>query len=266
MDGIEYRVRAANPPAATENLIHGDDVARRFGFQGGLVPGVTVYGYACHALVQALGPGWVEHGCAHVRFLAPCYDGEELVVAVRPAPSPSVEIEVTTGKRTCVIGSAALSPPRAEARSPSPTSRPPRRPQPEARPGPDDAFFAPGPGAGLGAHAHRPGHRRRLSHRHPRAVDVLRRRRHRAPGQLLGAANRVLTANVVLWAWLHVESEVAPPPGRLGRRGNGGPGPRSRPCSKRKGHRFVRLDVAWLAAARTVAAARHTAIWQLAGS
>ena len=62
MDGIDYRVVARNPASASENRIHADDVAQRYGFQGGLVPGVTVYGYACHALVQALGPGWVERG------------------------------------------------------------------------------------------------------------------------------------------------------------------------------------------------------------
>ena len=35
---------------------------------------------------------------------------------------------------------------------------------------------------------------------------------------------------------------------------------------ERKGHHFVRLNVVWLAGAEPVAAAQHTAIWQLAGS
>ena len=84
-------------------------MAQRYGFQGGLVPGVTVYGYACHALVQALGPDWVERGTAHLRFVAPCYEGEELVVTVHMAPPPPFEVEVNTGERTCVVGSAALA-------------------------------------------------------------------------------------------------------------------------------------------------------------
>jgi hypothetical protein len=33
---------------------------------------------------------------------------------------------------------------------------------------------------------------------------------------------------------------------------------------EKKGHQFVRLDVAWLSGSETVAVAHHTAIWQLA--
>ena len=40
-----YRVSAFNTAHDSENKIHDDDVARRFGFQGGLVPGVEVYAY-----------------------------------------------------------------------------------------------------------------------------------------------------------------------------------------------------------------------------
>ena len=88
MEGEAYRVVARNPATASENRIHADDVAQRYGFQGGLVPGVTVYGYACHALVEALGPAWVERGTTRMRFLAPCYEGEDLLITVQMAPPP----------------------------------------------------------------------------------------------------------------------------------------------------------------------------------
>ena len=39
-----YRVRARNAATNSEDKIHPDDVARRYGFEGGLVPGVTVCG------------------------------------------------------------------------------------------------------------------------------------------------------------------------------------------------------------------------------
>ena len=39
-----YTITAHNPATGSENRIHADDVARRYGFRGGLVPGVTVYG------------------------------------------------------------------------------------------------------------------------------------------------------------------------------------------------------------------------------
>jgi acyl dehydratase len=255
--GIQYRVVATNPAAASENRIHADEVAQRYGFRGGLVPGVTVYGYACHALVQALGPGWIDHGSAHMRFLAPCYEGEELVVEV--IPSSLASLEITSGERKCVVGSAALS----DCRPSDPDI--PAAPVPEDRPPADAGFFVAGrvlgsvplptdQGAvdayltGIGEPSVR------------YAVDGIVH-----PGLLLQGANRILTANVVLPAWLHVESEVH----HLQAVSVGDDVEiRARIASvfERKGHRFVVLDVRWLACGTTVAAARHTAIWQLAGS
>lgn len=60
--GSETRVVARNPSSGSENRIHADDVARRHGFRGGLVPGVTVYGYLAGFLTDTLGPGWVGGG------------------------------------------------------------------------------------------------------------------------------------------------------------------------------------------------------------
>ena len=41
-------------------LIHEDDLARQYGFKGGLVPGVTVYAWMTHPVVEALGVEWLE--------------------------------------------------------------------------------------------------------------------------------------------------------------------------------------------------------------
>jgi len=49
------RVTARNTAAQSENAIHDDEVARQYGFRGGLVPGVTVYAYLTHPLVEAWG-------------------------------------------------------------------------------------------------------------------------------------------------------------------------------------------------------------------
>ena len=43
-----YRVTAYNTSKQSENKIHDDTVARRFGFSGGLVPGVDVMAYMMH--------------------------------------------------------------------------------------------------------------------------------------------------------------------------------------------------------------------------
>ena len=51
-----YPVEAFNASKESENKIHDDAVARRFGFRGGLVPGVDVYAYMTHLPVQRWGP------------------------------------------------------------------------------------------------------------------------------------------------------------------------------------------------------------------
>ena len=51
-----YRVVAFNTAHDSENKIHDDATARRFGFGGGLVPGVDVYGYMTPPAGHALGP------------------------------------------------------------------------------------------------------------------------------------------------------------------------------------------------------------------
>src|SRR5437868_13279656 len=71
-----HSVRAFNGAAASENRIHDDTVARRFGFRGALVPGVAVFAYMAHVPVAHFGRAWLERGEAECRFLKPVYDGD----------------------------------------------------------------------------------------------------------------------------------------------------------------------------------------------
>src|SRR5882762_7605278 len=71
-----HSVRAFNLVAASENKIHDDTVARRFGFRGALVPGVEVFAYMAHVPVAHFGRAWLERGAAECRFLKPVYDGD----------------------------------------------------------------------------------------------------------------------------------------------------------------------------------------------
>src|SRR5215472_14247354 len=72
---MEYAVSAYNTAKESENKINDDAVAQRFGFRGGLVPGVDVYAYMAHLPVQAWGRVWLERGLADCRFLKPVYEG-----------------------------------------------------------------------------------------------------------------------------------------------------------------------------------------------
>ena len=63
---VTYTVEAFNTATDSTNKIHDDDVARTYGFRGGLVPGVDVYAYLTHEPGRAVGSGVarprVDHG------------------------------------------------------------------------------------------------------------------------------------------------------------------------------------------------------------
>src|ERR1700682_6325176 len=71
-----YRVSAYNTSKLSENKIHDDTVARRFGFSGGLVPGVDVMAYMMHLPVEKWGRAFLARGLIEARFVKPVYDGE----------------------------------------------------------------------------------------------------------------------------------------------------------------------------------------------
>src|SRR6202012_2215634 len=71
-----YRVSANNTSKLSENKIHDDSVARKFGFSGGLVPGVYVFPYMIHIPVRKWGRAFLERGVIETRFVKPVYDGE----------------------------------------------------------------------------------------------------------------------------------------------------------------------------------------------
>src|SRR5690348_13335622 len=91
-----YRVAAFNASKESENKIHDDAVAQRFGFRGGLVPGVDVYAYMTHLPVLRWGRAWLERGSAECRLLKPVYDGDAAVVtAVEGRPGSSCASRAT---------------------------------------------------------------------------------------------------------------------------------------------------------------------------
>jgi acyl dehydratase len=68
--------RAHNPSTASENKIHDDDTAKRYGFRGGLVPGATSYAYLAGWLTRRLGPEWAASGSSSIALVRPVYEGE----------------------------------------------------------------------------------------------------------------------------------------------------------------------------------------------
>src|ERR1700742_5194400 len=103
-----YSVSAYNTSKQSENKIHNDTVARRFGFSGGLVPGVDVMAYMMHLPVRSWGRAFLERGLIEARFVKPVYDGE--ITDVRGQESDGVlTIEVESRRELCATGSASLT-------------------------------------------------------------------------------------------------------------------------------------------------------------
>ena len=71
-----HRVSAYNTSKQSENKMHDDTVAKRYGFIGGLVPGVDVMAYMMHLPVAKWGRAFLERGLIEARFVKPVYDGE----------------------------------------------------------------------------------------------------------------------------------------------------------------------------------------------
>jgi hypothetical protein len=102
-----YRVEAYNTAKLSENKMHDDTVAKRFGFSGGLVPGVDVMAYMMHMPVAKWGRAFLEHGLIEARFVKPVYDGE--TAGVSAVESEGVlAIEVESRGEICATGSASL--------------------------------------------------------------------------------------------------------------------------------------------------------------
>src|SRR5438105_228607 len=102
-----YRVEAYNTSKQSENKIHDDTVARRFGFSGGLVPGVDVMAYMMHLPVEKWGRAFLERGLIEAGFVKPVYDGE--IVELTGVDADGVlSIEVHSRGELCATGTASL--------------------------------------------------------------------------------------------------------------------------------------------------------------
>lgn len=250
-----YVIRAVNNATASSNKIHDDEIARSFGFSGGLVPGVTVYAYMGRPVLETLGPEWIEHGRLSARFLKPVYDGEEITVGLRPIEDSAFAVTVLNLEGVlCAEGTAAIEKASvAPLASDYGTSPAPQDPLPAA-----DLFRSPGALGSVEAVFHRESEDEFLR----RIGETPLREPVAHPGWLILLANRILTANARLGPWIHASSDVqnfsAVRDGeRIQARGRVVDG------FERNGHRFVKLDVLLVAGdERPATKIRHVAIWE----
>jgi hypothetical protein len=232
-----FRVQAHNAAGDSENKIHDDRVASAYGFRGGLVPGVTVYGYMIPPVLEQLGDAWLDHGGIAVRFHAPCYEGASVVARCDGSAVTAEQEDGTLYASGVVeINNDSDSPPDTYTVHPLPEM--------DLRPVASSQTIL--PATPLGSI------RQTLDVQDPAAI----------PERLLHMANQILVRNFRMSPWIHAGSHVRHH--RLAACGQeitvtGA----IQECFERKGRRFAVAGIAMSAENQPVASVRHTFIYQL---
>ncbi len=215
--------------------MHADDIAPRYGFRGGLVPGTDVFGYLCEAFEEEHGTEWRSKGWGELRLIRPFYDGETAIVKGEPSMGDwalSAEGDDAGLRATLRLGLKNNSALPFEI---------PFEPLPAERPAVSEEALAPGTILG----------------------SFWKTLAEASPRELLEQANRILLANFILEPWIHTASKLqwfSPPlPGQpVQVRGV------IEELFARKGQSMVRYAVAYLGEdARPLLNVTHTAIWRL---
>lgn len=275
-----HRVRAHNADTTSENKIHDDAVARRHGFGGGLVPGVTLYAYMTRVPAARWGRAWLERGTMTARFARPVYDGEEVEVVGSDGPDggtggpPTMALRLVGpdgGVRATGEATRPDGPAPAAARA---ASDHPERPLPGTRPPAGEESLAPGTVLGTVDGCFRaaaaPPFLAEIHDDLDLYVDGVDGAAVAHPGWLIRFANAAVSSNVALGPWIHVDSDAT----HLGTVTDGTTLRfRSRVTDEyeRRGHRFALIDGLLVATddparpGRPVMHVRHRVIHRLRG-
>ena len=207
-----YKLTAVNFAEDSSNKIHDNDVARDYGFKGGLVPGIAVYAYMTHPVVERLGSDWMQRGTITAKFIKPIYADERVSIEIKQAGSGTNEFEIqafNADRTLCAVGSAGVAGTGAEI----PSVRDyPRRPLPavEGRIQARAANLPPGTPLGtLDFSLAFEEHESKVLHYYLDKLPLYRGAEAAYhPAYLLEQANQILMQNVSLGPWMHIQSAV----------------------------------------------------------
>lgn len=252
-----YRVSAFNLAKQSENKMHDDSVARRFGFAGALVPGVDVFAYMSHVPVTKWGRAFLERGLMDGRFLKPVYDGDEVIVTAEETAS-GLSLTAESRGEVCATGTASMPadmPQISLDAFESVAAVATRKPV-------DATSYREGAWLGIPPFTQTSELARQYL-ADVREGDPLYARENLVhPGTLLRTMNWALMENAILGPWIHVGSTIR----HLGLARLGDElTVRAKVAGnyEKKGHRFVELDGVIVANGTTlVAHCQHTAITQ----
>lgn len=252
-----FHVLAFNSAKASENKIHDDATAKRFGFKGGLVGGVHVYGYMSHMPVAHYGKAWLERGTGEARFGKPVYEGDIAEVsAVEDAEG--LAIQVNSVGVLCATGRAGL-PTKAPSVGIGDFKSVPAR---QNRPAADEASLRVGDWLGMNPLSITAESQARDAEETRETLDLYLREGIVHPVTVLRCCNWVLSHNVVLPAWMHMGSVAQ----NLGLARLGDTLSARAVVTKNyehKGHKWVEVDALVLAnESRPIARVTHSAIYR----
>jgi acyl dehydratase len=197
-------INAFNTATESENKIHDDATASKFGFTGGLVPGVDVFAYMAHGPMKMWGLDWLSEGGMRAKFITPVYDGDDATLTATIVGDDGLQLDLSSRGQLCGTGSALL-----ETEGPLPDI-PPRGVQPDQEKRPAASMASLPVGLVMGY----PGepYTTALGCEH---LDAVREERALYddgricnPAYMLRRVNYILATNVKLGPWIHVESDV----------------------------------------------------------
>ncbi|NKC01770.1 MAG: hypothetical protein GKR90_25175 [Pseudomonadales bacterium] len=255
----QYEVTARNFSESSENRMHSDDIAQKFGFKGALVPGVAVYGHLTHPLVERFGENWLANSVCDLRLLKPAYDGDRLILSLSETDDQqTVQCHNTDGELLATLIS----------------SIPDTLPAPE----PKSVFESPTKSNGRveiewdQIEVNQPFNEWQLTIDQEtndtyasQVADTLPLYAQGLvhPHFLLSSANKALMEEYVMPTWIHVGSETRH---RVPVRVNDRLTVRSVPLERwqKKGHEFIRLYVSYWREDELTTDIMHTAIYKIA--
>lgn len=239
------RIQAVNTATDSENRIHDDRVAREFGFAGGLVPGVTIYGYMACAAIEILGLDWLKYGAIDVRFFSPFLAGD--AVEISASREENGRMKIDAGGRASASAWMAYH---------SPGNHPPHKALEARAEASRETIVS---GTTLGSFE------KTLDLTEPSFATpqeaFVGPDRFAHPAIVLALANEIFMRNFILGPWIHSSSEVRnfsalrdgdviQVQGKIEH------------AFEKKGHELAVLDVAILTGDVLASRIRHTVIWQ----
>jgi acyl dehydratase len=251
-----YPVRANNLAPDSDNKIHDDEVARKFGFTGALVPGVEVFAYATQPFAAAWGEEFLSRGLMDMRFRRPVYDGDDVTVDAKDSDGGYDVTLAGPDGEVRAVGHAALADAPGDADLARYIDTPMTTPPPPA----DEASLAVGTHLGTVREQVTPDGHAAYLHGIGETLPLYQQFVH--PGALLRMVNALLFRNVALGPWIHTASScryLAPAPVPTVLTAHGTVTDRY----ERNGKFYVRFDALVLAGERPVVEVDHVAIYDL---